>query len=61
MSEILKNKNKIDEIENLYKIFIFVSFIELILILKVIDVFFFKKVFHLINYLFRNFFVFEII
>ena len=52
ISEILKNKNKIDEIENLYKISVFASFIKLILMLKIIDIFFLKKVFRLINYLF---------
>ena len=38
MSETLKNKNKIDEIENLYEIFIFINFIKLILMFKIIDV-----------------------
>ena len=46
INEILKNKNKIDKIENLYKIFIFINFIELILMFKIIDVSFsLKKLF----------------
>ena len=52
MSETLKNKNKINEIENLYKIFVFVNFIELILMFKIINILFLKKAFRLINYLF---------
>ena len=50
ISETLKNKNKIDEIEDFYKIFIFINFIKLILIFKMID-FFFKEISYLINYL----------
>ena len=46
ISEALKNKKKIDEIENLYKIFVFANVIKLILIFKIIDVFFsIKKLF----------------
>ena len=50
INETLKNKNKIDEIKNSYKIFIFINFIKLILMFKIID-FFFKKVFYLFIYL----------
>ena len=53
MNEALKNKNKIDEIENLYEILIFINFIKLTLMFKIIDIsLFLKKTFHLINYLF---------
>ena len=45
ISEALKNKNKIDEIKNLYEIFVFINFIKLTLILKVIDISFFIKKF----------------
>ena len=52
MSEALKNKNKIDKIANFYEIFVFISFIKLILIFNIINVFFFKKASRSINYLF---------
>ena len=46
MSEALKNKNKINKIENPYEISIFINFIKLILIFKIIDVsFFLRKLF----------------
>ena len=43
MSETLKNKNKIDEIEDFYEIFVFINFIKLILMFKIIDISFFLK------------------
>ena len=45
INETLKNENKIDEIENFYEIFIFINFIKLILMFKIIDVFFSLKKF----------------
>ena len=38
ISEALKNKIKINEIEDFYEIFIFINIIKLILMFKVIDV-----------------------
>ena len=40
INKALKNKKRIDEIENLYKIFVFINVIKLILIFKIINVFF---------------------
>ena len=40
ISEALKNKKKIDEIKDFYKILVFVDVIKLILMFKIIDVVF---------------------
>ena len=45
INEMLKNKNKIDEIENFCEIFVFINVIKLILIFKIINVFLLIKKF----------------
>ena len=58
MSETLKNKNKIDEIKNIYKIFIFINFIKLTLIFKIIDISFFLKKFFVQSIIYFKTFLF---
>ncbi len=46
IKNVLKNKNKIDEIEDFYKILVFIFLITLVFSLNVIDVaLFYKKLF----------------